>query len=112
MKRDNYSEGLIYERFIIEAFGCSRGLRYGADSSLMKNLISLENEKISIKHFNSFEKQLSKVKLHITYALMKLSKKEPLKKTFFVSLISEIENSNETYELIEIIELAFSEIKK
>jgi len=100
-----YTSSFSYEIFICTAHNCERGMRYGADSSFMKNAMTMERGKTSARHLGSFQKQFEKVKNYISKALLKLSKRKPFsaEAAFFTALNDELAFATSTKTLIDII---------
>lgn len=100
-----FTEGMLYENFIRIAHNCKPGMRYGANSSLMENPMTMEQGKTYASHLGSFEKQFEKVKNYISKALLKLSKRKPFsaEAAFFTALNDELAFATSTKTLIDII---------
>jgi len=104
MNRCYYSESHIYERFIIESLGCTKGSKYGADSSFLKNAISSENGETFTKHLGSFEKQFRVLKNHILFALKRRFESKQIDTISYLSLINRLDECTKTVEIVELIE--------
>jgi len=87
-------------------------MKNGADLSFMQNAITMEEGKTYAKHLGSFEKQFEKVKNYITKALVKLAKTKPYstEEVFFNILKNQIEFSDTTSELVDIINISVDKI--
>ncbi len=68
---NSYTEAAPYEEFIIRAFKCERGTKYGADISFMRNLIESENGKAGHAYLAGTERQLFKIKEYLNNAIDK-----------------------------------------
>ena len=112
MSGAEYTEAMSYEMLIRNAFNCPRGTRNGADLSYMKNAMTMERGETSAKHLGSYEKQLEKVKTHISKALVKLAKTKPYSKEmdFFNNLNEELENLNSTSRIMVIVNNALEKV--
>lgn len=101
-----------YENLIRNAFDCPRGMKNGAEMSLMRNAISMEEGKTHAKHLGSFDKQFEKVKNYTSKALIKLSKTKPFsaEKNLFLELENKINFIGSTSELMAIIDSALERV--
>src|SRR5580693_7691968 len=73
---NSYTEAAPYEEFIIRAYKCERGTKYGADVSFMRNLIESEKGKVGPAHLAGPDRQLLKLKEYLNNAIDKyLTKK-------------------------------------
>jgi hypothetical protein len=68
---NSYTESAPYEEFIIRAFKCERGTKYGADVSFMRNLIESEKGKVGPAYLAGTERQLLKLKEYLNNAIDK-----------------------------------------
>lgn len=112
MAIEDYKEATKYENLIRIAFKCERGNRYGAHLSYMENAITMERGETYAKHLGSFNKQFEKVKKHISKALTKLSKTKAYssQSQFFNELNNELNTSNSTGELKEIVKTSLAKL--
>lgn len=68
---NSYTEAAPYEAFIMRAYKCERGTKYGADVSFMRNLIESEKGKTGAAHLAGSERQLQKIKEYLNNAIDK-----------------------------------------
>ena len=108
MKKDYYAEGIRYERLIRIAYNFKPSKGNGADKGFMRNAIWAENGASYVKHLGSYEKQLEKVKVFISKALIKLSNTKPYNNAgeYFLWLNSKVKNAYSTEELLYVIDKA------
>ncbi|MCB9426944.1 MAG: hypothetical protein H6584_07965 [Flavobacteriales bacterium] len=112
MAIDDYKQAMRYENLIRNAYNCQTGNRNGAHLSFMQNAMTMERGESNTKHLGSFKKQFEKVKTYISKALIKLSKTKPYSKEsiFFNGLNHELEYSNSTKDLMEIVNTGLDKI--
>lgn len=112
MTSKEYTEASNYEMLIRNAHNCHRGHKNGADLNYMKNLMSMERGETFAKHLGTYDKQMDKVKLYISRALVKLSQTKPYSKEehFFAGLGEELNNLNSTAGLMVIVNSALERV--
>lgn len=114
MAINDYKEATKYENLIRIAFNCGRGSRYGAHLSYMENAMTMERGETYAKHLGPFAKQFEKVKKYISKALTKISKTKSYssESKFFNELNIELNNSNSTDELMEIVKSSLGKLNE
>lgn len=102
---NSYTESAPYETFIMRAYKCERGTKYGADISFMRNLIETEKGKTGPAHLADADRQLKKIKEYINNAIDKLMtrKIKENQKQLLELLRPRIESAPSSVELREII---------
>ena len=112
MSAEEYTKGMRYEMLIRNAFDCPSGRRNGAHQSFMQNAMSMERGETFAKHLGSFEKQFDKVKIYISKALLKLSKKKPYSKEsdYFIELNDRLDFISSTSELMKIVDFGMDKV--
>ena len=112
MSADDYTRAMRYEMLVRNAYDCPSGMRNGAHLSFMRNAMTMERGETYAKHLGSFDKQFNKVKTYLSKALIKLTKTKPYskEKDFFADLNNQVEQSNSTDRLMDIVNSGIDKI--
>lgn len=108
---NSYIIATRYEHFIRKVFNCDVN-KHGAHLSTMQNVMFMEEGRSYSKHLGSLDKQFAKVRTYIDRAILKLIKdsNNEDEKSFYEGLLLELEDSTNTRDLMNVVELAFNKL--
>lgn len=105
MSIDAYRKGTPYEMLIRMAHNCPRGMKNGADSAFMANLINAEKGERQYK-LGSASQQLEKLKSYLLKAMEKFFKVKvrPEEKTVLYNAVEIIKEAGSSATLLDVID--------